>query len=278
MTFETVSVSDALAAIEAQPPLVVSYTNSVTVSSVADTTLYWGGLPVMSEDIREAADLMAMASACLINMGTVDETGEERMITGGRAAVKNGAPVVFDPVGAGATAMRTRVAERIIDEVDVSIVKGNYGEITALTGNEAEVRGVESVGEYAEIAETAMACARKSDAVVVASGEADIIATSEVAYELESGDPMMGRFVGSGCLLGVTLATFAGGLGTDRALDAAVAGTAGFGLVGERTAEQNTWNGPATYQHAFLDSIANLDRDQAASMDLDERLSLVAEA
>lgn len=277
MTGDLISLADALEAIDERPPLVVSYTNTVTVGEVANTTLHWGGLPVMSEDEREAAEMVGMASACLLNMGTVDATSEERMITGGRAAARNDVPVVFDPVGVGATSTRTAVAETIIEEVDVSIVKGNHGEISALAGSDAEVRGVESVGDYTEIAETAIACSRKTDAVVVASGETDIIADQSGASELTAGDPLLGRFVGSGCMLGVTLATFAGVLGTDETLEASIAGTAAFGIAGERAAADGP-PGPASYKIAFLDTIANIQPADVADIDLDERLERVAEA
>lgn len=277
MTNASISLKDARAAISDHPPLVVCYTNSVTVDAVANTTLHWGGLPVMSEDEREAADMIGIAGACLINMGTVNATSEERVITAGRAAAREDIPVVFDPVGVGATSMRTRVAERIIDEVDVAVVKGNYGEITALAGSDAEVRGVESIGEYTEIAETAIACARKSNAVVVASGETDIVADRERAFEISAGDSMMGTFVGSGCMLGVTLATFAGGLGHENAFEAAVAGTTAFGIAGERAATEGSWNGPASYKIAFLDSIAELDAAAVEEVAVEERIEQIVD-
>lgn len=273
MTDPDPSVSEAIASIRADSPLIVSYTNSVTVNEVANTTLHWGGLPVMSEDKREAADMLSIASGVLINMGTIDAVEEERILTAGSVATEEGLPVVFDPVGVGATRTRTRVAERIVDEVDLTIIKGNYGEITALTGTDADVKGVESVGEYAEIAETVIACAQQTGAIVVASGETDIIGTKEKAYELSCGDPMMGQFVGSGCLLGVTLATFAGAV--DDPLEAALSGTAAFGVAGERAATDGTWDGPASYQTAFLDAIAQETGDD---IHLASRLSAIAEA
>ncbi len=271
-----IPLDDAIAAIADTPPLVVSYTNSVTVNEVANTTLHWGGLPVMSEDEREAADMIELAAACYLNMGTVDETSESRMVTAGKAATARGIPVVFDPVGAGATPTRTRIAERILSEVDVSIVKGNYGEITALTGSDAEVKGVESVGEYTEIAETAIACAQSNDVVVVASGETDIVADRDGADELSVGVPMMGQFVGSGCMLGVTLATFIGAIADENPRRVAISGTAAFGLAGERAADEDDWNGPASYQQTFLDSIAALAENGSGSQDVGHRIEQIA--
>ena len=114
------------------------------------------------------------------------------------------------------------------------------------------------MGEYAEIAERALSCAREYDTVVVASGETDIVADTEGAYEVSVGDPLMGQVVGTGCMLGVTLATFAGGIGVDRPLEAALSGTTAFGLAGERAATDGEYNGPASYRIAFLDAVAGM--------------------
>lgn len=268
-----VDLAGALSALEDGSPLVTSLTNVVTVNDVANVILYWGGLPVMTRDRREVADMLAIAGACLLNMGTADETQEETIVEAGRAANEQGLPVVFDPVGAGATPTRTRIAERVVDEVDVTVVNGNYGEVTALVGEDAEVRGVESVGEYAEIAETAMACAQATGAVVVASGAVDIVATDSAAYEVDSGDPMMGEFVGTGCMQAATLAAFAGGL--PDGLAAALSGTLAFGLAGERAADA-AFEGPASYRTAFLDSVAAMDAGGVADDIASGRIERVA--
>lgn len=251
-------LSEALDSIAESEPLINAVTNDVTVNDVANVTLHWGGLPVMSDDEREVADMIAAADGCLLNMGTVDETGEATMVTAGEATNEHELPLVIDPVGVGATPTRTRVATRLLDELDVTILKGNHAEITALSGADAEVRGVESVGEYAEIADAARSCARKYGTTVVASGETDIVADAETVYEVSVGDPMMGRVVGTGCMLGVTLATFAGGMGVDRPLDAALTGTCAFGFAGERAADRGEYAGPASYRIAFLDAVANM--------------------
>jgi hydroxyethylthiazole kinase len=270
-----VDVADALASVEAATPLVNALTNEVTVNDVANCTLYWGGLPVMSDDEREVADMVAGAQACLLNMGTVSETGEAAMLAAGQAANDHGVPVVVDPVGVGATPTRDRVAERLVTDLDVAVLKGNYGEVTALAGEQGEVRGVESVGEYADIAESAVALARRTDSVVVASGEVDVVATADEAVEVRAGDPMMGRVVGTGCMLGATLATFAGsGLDPDRA---ALAGTVAFGVAGEAAADGafGEYHGPASYKVAFLDAVAGLSE---TALEDDGRVERVVES
>lgn len=274
MTDSTPAIAPALAAIDEHPPLVLSYTNAVTIESVANTIRHWGGLPVMSNDRREATDMLAGAQACLLNMGTLDERTEELMIQAGRQAGKGDVPVVFDPVGVGATGTRTRVAERIRETVDLDVIAGNHGEITALSGSAAEVRGVESVGEYADIVETAIGCARQTGAVVVAHGEIDVVATADGAVEIDVGDAMLGRFVGSGCMFGGTVATFVGALGSAKAPAAARAATAAFGLAGERAASDGSWEGPASYRTALLDMIAGMDPDRAGT-ELDERVTRI---
>jgi len=260
-----VDLPAALEAISEAEPLVNSVTNTVTVNDVANITLYWDGLPVMSDDEREVADMVAAADGCLLNMGTVDDAGEATMIAAGEAANERSIPLVVDPVGIGATPTRTRVGTRLLEELDVTILKGNRAEISALAGEDAEVRGVESVGEYADIAEAALSCAREYGTIAVASGETDVVADSESAYEISAGDPMMGQVVGTGCMLGVTLATFAAGMGIESALEAALSGTVGFGLAGERAVEDGEWNGPASYKIAFLDTVAGMGANPPTS-------------
>ncbi|WP_435197519.1 hydroxyethylthiazole kinase [Natronomonas sp. EA1] len=253
----TPDLEAALSAVRETEPLINSVTNEVTVNDVANITLHWGALPVMSDDEREVADMVAAAQGVLLNMGTVSEDGEATMLTAGAAANEQGVPLVVDPVGVGATPTRNRVAERLVTELDVSIVKGNYGEVSMLAGEAAEVRGVESVGEYDDITAAAKACAEATDAVVVASGVTDVVATAEEAYEIEAGHELMGRVVGTGCMLGVTLAVFAAAM--DDPLEAALAGTLAFGLAGERAAEEGVYQGPASYKTAFLDAVAGFE-------------------
>ena len=261
------NLAESLETVAESSPLVNAVTNNVTVNDVAQIILHWGGLPVMSDDEREVGDMVAGAQACLLNMGTVSEVGEATMMTAGGAANDHGVPVVLDPVGVGATPTRDRVAEKLADELDVAIINGNYGEITALAGEDADVRGVESVGEYSDIATTAIACAQKYDTVVVASGETDLVATAENAYEISAGDPQMGTVVGTGCMLGASVATFAGAV-TDTN-EAAIAGTVAFGLAGEAAAsgEFGEVHGPGSFNVAFKDAVAGLAETDISGAD-----------
>jgi hydroxyethylthiazole kinase len=266
------ALSESLAAVAEASPLVHSITNAVTVNDVAQVTLHWGGLPVMSDDRREVAEMVAIADALLLNMGTVSAAGEETMLEAGRAANEHGVPVVFDPVGVGSTSTRTEVAERILDEVDLAAVSGNYGEVSTLAGSDAEVRGVESVGEYGDIAASAHALARDSGAVVVASGETDVVADGERVHALEVGHPLMGEVVGTGCMQGVSVATVCGGV-PDRG-QAALDAVLGFGLAGERAAAEEP-RGPGSFHVAFRDHVANLSPGSVDDDELADRVRVV---
>src|SRR6056297_3227017 len=253
-------LTDSLSSISENTPLVQHLTNRVTMNDVAQVTLHWGGLPVMADTPGDAEEMAQGASAILLNIGTASPQEVETMQAVGETANELGVPVVFDPVGVGATPTRNANAETLLSTVDFTVIKGNYGEVSALAGVEADVAGVESIGEYDDIAETARALADSTDATVVASGVTDVVATGDAAYELAVGHERMGEIVGTGCVLGASLATFAAVV--DDPLDAALSATLAFGLAGERAAETDH-DGPESYRVAFLDTIAAFDSETA---------------
>ena len=260
------ALADSLSTIRETKPLIQHLTNRVTINDVANSTLHWGALPVMADGPNDGPEMAHGASAVLLNTGQVNDSLSEAIYETGLAANELGAPVVLDPVGMGSTPTRNELVEKLLADVEFAAIKGNYGEITALAGAEAEVRGVESVGEYDEIEQTAQAVADSADTVVVASGESDIVATADAAYRVEAGHEMMGEVVGTGCILGGTVATFCGGL--DDTLTAALHATLAFGLVGERAADDE-YSGPASYHTNLLDGIWNLTPEAASDLDVD---------
>jgi hydroxyethylthiazole kinase len=261
------ALADTLGAIADVEPLVHHLTNEVTMSETANVTLCWNGLPVMADAPAEAGEMAGGADAVLCNTGRMTEEDVGAMIAAGESANDADAPVVLDPVGYGATSFRVSAVDRLLEHVDVAVIKGNRGEIAGLAGEAASVRGVESVGEHDSIGPAARALADETGAVVVASGETDVVATAERAYELAVGDERMGTFVGSGCMLGSTLATFASTLGDGdappaTAMDAAILAVIAFGFAGERAADAPGVAGPASYRTAFIDAVAALARDR----------------
>ncbi|WP_253737232.1 hydroxyethylthiazole kinase [Halohasta salina] len=258
------ALTDSIAAVGAAEPLVQHLTNRVTISALADSTLNWGALPVMADGPNDGPEMAQAADAVLLNTGQVNASINEALVETGRAASERGIPVVLDPVGMGSTPTRNDLVEQLVDKADLAAIKGNYGEITALAGAEAEVKGVESVGEYEEIEATARALAASTDTVVVASGSVDVVANAEAAYRVEAGHEMMGEVVGTGCLLGSTVATFCGGV--EDPLTAALHATLTFGLIGERAAALDH-KGPASYKTNLLDTVWQVAGDGAVDLD-----------
>ena len=260
------ALAESLTSLRETEPLIQHLTNRVTINDVANSTLHWGALPVMADGPEDGPEMAHGASAVLLNTGQVNDSLSEAIYETGLAANELGVPVVLDPVGMGSTPTRNELVERLLADVAFAAIKGNYGEITALAGAEAEVRGVESVGEYDEIEQTAQAVAESADTVVVASGDTDIVATADNAYRIAAGHEMMGEVVGTGCVLGGAVATFCGGL--EDTLTAALHATLAFGLIGERAADDE-YNGPASYHTNLLDAIWNLTPEAASDLDVD---------
>jgi len=274
---------DALATIGETAPLVHHLTNDVTTSETANVTLHWGGLPVMADAPAEAGDMAAGADAVVINTGTASRADVDAMVDAGQRANEADVPVVLDPVGYGATPHRVESVGRLLDAVAFDVIKGNVGEIRGLAGEEATVRGVESVDDDAVgdsgVGDAARALASETGAAVVASGPTDVVADADgVAYELAVGHERMGSFVGSGCMLASTLGTVVAltreaDAPISTATEAALVATAAYGLAGERAAATEP-PGPASYRTAFMDAVATMATDPSdADVALDARVS-----
>lgn len=251
-------------------PLIQALTNQVTMNDVANLILHWGALPVMADSPGDAGEMGEIAGGILINAGQIEEYKVEAMAEAGQAANDRGIPVVLDPVGVGSTPSRKAVAERLLSEVDFAVIKGNYGEISALSGVEADVKGVESIGDYDEIDETARSLADSTGSIIVASGVEDIVADADDAVSVSAGHEMMGEVVGTGCMLGATLAAFCGALGDART--GAIHGTLAFGLAGERATDL-PYNGPASYRTNFLDAVSGFSPAVVDEVELAGRVS-----
>ena len=259
------NADQALRTLAERRPLVHHLTNYVTVNLVANVTLCTGALPVMAQSREEVEEMASNASALVINLGTLDTHFVDAALAAGREANRRGAPVVIDPVGAGATALRTRSAERVLSELNVAAVCGNAGEISTLAGLSAEVRGVESLAGDAR--EATSEAARALGTTVIATGATDHIRGGEGgAFAVENGHPLMCRVVGSGCASTAVLGCFAaaqalaegdasGGL-DPRTASAALAY---FGRAGEIAAEKS--DGPGTLEPRLLDALAALADD-----------------
>jgi hydroxyethylthiazole kinase len=237
-------------------PLVHHITNYVTANLVANATLSTGALPVMAHAREEVEEMASLASALVLNIGTLDGPQVEAMLLAGRRANERGIPVVLDPVGAGATVLRTKTAERLLSGLDVSVVCGNAGEVATLAGLSAEVRGVESLSGDAR--EAAVLAARALGTTVAATGETDHVSDGERALAVENGHPLMGRVVGLGCASTAVVACFAA-VGAEGGPETVAEALAYFGCAGE-VAEEGA-EGPGTFEPRLLDALERLAGD-----------------
>ena len=235
-------------------PLVHQITNYVVMNETANATLALGALPVMAHAREEVEEMVGFAGALVLNIGTLSPDWVEAMLLAGRAANERGVPVVLDPGGAGATRYRTETARRILDEVDVAVLRGNAGEVATLVGVEAEVRGVESIGAGDDPAVLARRAATSLGLVASVTGPVDHVSDGTRTAAVANGHALLGAVTGTGCMSTALTGCF---LAVDGSFDAAVHALVAFGVAGEDAARDA--KGPGTF-HAFLyDALAGLD-------------------
>jgi hydroxyethylthiazole kinase len=251
--------AEALSRVREQRPLVHQITNLVVMNPTANATLAVGASPVMAHAHEEVADMVGLAGALVLNTGTLDPDWIESMLLAGRRANELGVPVVLDPVGAGATAYRTQTNLMLLSALDVSILRGNAGEIGALTGAGGAVRGVDSVAGVADPLQVATAGARRWKTTVAITGARDVLSDGTRGVAVDNGHPLLTLVTGTGCTATALIGAFAA-VEEDR-LVAAASALAIYGLAAEGAAE--TARGPGTFQAALFDSLHNLTPEEA---------------
>jgi hydroxyethylthiazole kinase len=256
----------SLGLLRERKPLVHQITNYVVMNETANATLALGALPVMAHAAEEVEEMVALAGALVLNIGTLSTHWIEAMLAAGWAANGRGVPVVLDPVGAGATTYRTDTARRLLDELDVAVLRGNAGEVATLVGVAAEVRGVESVGAGADAAALALEAARTLGVVASVTGEVDHVSDGERTVAIANGDPMLARVTGTGCMSSAVTGCFLAV--AESAFDAAVEALVAFGVAGEDAAREA--KGPGSFHVGLYDALAALD---PATLDARARLS-----
>ena len=251
----------SLRLVRERKPLVHQITNYVVMNETANATLALGALPVMAHAREEVADMVRLAGALVLNIGTLSPHWIEAMLIAGTAANEAGVPVVLDPVGAGATSFRTETAKRILDVVDVAVLRGNAGEVATLVGVEAEVRGVESITAGGDAAAIARAAASALGVVASVTGPVDHVSDGERVAAIANGDPLLASVTGTGCMSTAITGCF---LAVDEPFEAAVSALVAFGVAGEDAARDA--KGPGSFHVGLYDALALLDPES-----LDER-------
>ncbi len=245
-----------------EKPLIHHITNWVTIYDCANVVRATGGLPVMAHAPEEVEQMTSISGALVLNIGTLTVSLVKSMILAGKKANEKNIPVVLDVVGAGATDLRTDKANEILNKVSVSILKGNSSEIGTIAGVKAETRGVEAISVTGDPIEIAKKLALEKNLTVVITGKEDIISNGKDVYICKNGHPMMGCFVGSGCMASSVIGTFAA-VEKDYAIASANALSL-FGIAGELAAK--TAKGPASYKTNLVDEIFNINESKIRKM------------
>lgn len=218
-------------------PLVHHITNFVVMNETANVTLCVGALPVMAHAREEVEEMVSHARSLVINIGTLYPEMVESMLMAGKKANLLGIPVILDPVGAGATAYRTEVASKILEDIEVAVVRGNAAEISTLAGYKAQLRGVESLASAESHEKIASELAVTYGCVVAVTGPIDYVSDGRKVIAIGNGDMLLGRVTGTGCMSTTVIGCFC--TSGEPYLEAAVAGLSYFGIAGEMAAERS---------------------------------------
>lgn len=219
----------------------------------------------MTDAEEDIPGMVKLASAVVLNIGTLNERTIDSMMLAGRCANRLNIPVLLDPVGVGATKYRTETAQWLLDEITVDVIKGNAGEIAVLAGTGGEVRGVDS--RTRANAKAARALSEETEAVVGITDAVDYVSDGTVTYQLSNGDPLMDRVSGTGCMLSSVVGCYIGANGVSA--DSVASAFSVFSIAGEMSAQIS--NGPGTFKVNLFDCLNNISSD-----DIDKRIKMVS--
>lgn len=244
--------------VRGQKPLVHHITNYVTVNDCANITLAIGASPIMADSIEEAGDIAAMAQALVLNIGTLNERTIPSLLAAGKAANSEGVPVVFDPVGAGASRLRNETTAKILDEVKVAVLRGNISEVRFISGLGAHTKGVDAA--ESDTADDAGPIARQLAArlgcVVAITGAIDAVSDGSRVVRIHNGHAALGSITGTGCMCSSLVGAYCGA--SQNTFAAAVAALLSMGIAGEIAFEAAGAKGNGSFHMALLDAISLL--------------------
>lgn len=262
------SARDLLERVRQQKPVVHHLTNWVTIYDCAQVVKSLGASPVMAHGLEEVAEMAQIASALVLNIGTLTVDIVEAMKLAACSANRKGIPVILDACGAGATALRDRKCLELLNEVRLDVIKGNVSEVARVSGQSVKTRGVDATEVSGDLVLLAEALAAQRKAAVVITGKVDIAADARQAYLIRNGHPMMTSVVGTGCMATSVIGTFAA---VERDLPlAAASALACYGIAAELAAGKSP--GPMSFKHGLLDCLYALDPETVDRM---QRIELV---
>ncbi|WP_040948281.1 hydroxyethylthiazole kinase [Gorillibacterium massiliense] len=263
-------IAELLGKVRATNPLVHNITNVVVTNFTANGLLALGASPIMAYAKEEVADVAKISGALVLNIGTLNETEVQAMLLAGASANAYSVPVVFDPVGAGATAYRTNTARQLMDIVKVDILRGNAAEVANVVGREWSIKGVDAGEGSGDVTELARFAAVQWNSVVAITGKDDVVSDGRTTYVIHNGDAALTKVTGTGCLLTSVIGAFAS-VESDYAA-AAAAALVVYGIAAELAAAKTADLGPGSFQIEFLNQLAKVSTDDTMRLGRMERI------
>lgn len=248
-------ICEALEEIRSKKPLIHNITNYVVMNFTANVLLSLGASPVMAHAEEEVEEMAGIASALVLNIGTLSQPWIRAMIKAGEAASRRKIPIVLDPVGAGATRLRTETARRLMERVSPSVVRGNASEILSFGTGSGATKGVDSTRSVNDAVTFANAFSLEKNCVTAITGPKDYITNGHRAFSLSNGHPLLGMVTGTGCAATTLIAALCAVI--KDPLEGTVAGLTIFGIAGEMAARQATR--PGSFKVALIDALNEID-------------------
>ncbi|GFN32878.1 hydroxyethylthiazole kinase [Paenibacillus xylaniclasticus] len=264
------NVTKLLDEVRSRNPLVTSMTNVVVTNFTANGLLALGASPIMAYAKEEVADIAKISGALVLNIGTLNEIDVAAMKIAGASANEHGVPVIFDPVGAGATAYRTRVSQDIMKELRVSAIRGNAAEVANVVGQAWQIKGVDAGAGDGNVVELAQTAARQLNTVAIITGKDDVVSNGTDTYVIHNGDAILTRVTGTGCLLTSVVGAFAA-VEPDL-VQASAAALVVYGVAAEIAAGKTKEQGPGSFQIEFLNQLALVSADDVQRLGRIEKL------
>ncbi|MEA1959820.1 MAG: hydroxyethylthiazole kinase [Bacillota bacterium] len=249
-------IAACLQDIREKTPLVQAITNYVSINDCANILLCFGASPAMCEAKNEVEEFAPLISSLYINFGTLNEEQKDASILAVRKVTELHKPIVLDPIACGVVSRRARLAEELSTSGNITIIKGNMGEIKALAGYEAQARGADSIDDGKDGIEACKIVAQKYHAVVASTGKTDIITDGEKTCLIDNGTPMLTHITAAGCMTGALTAAAAGAC--DDYFTAACAAVMAMGLSGELVVNTNPGVLPGTFRVKLFDAIYSM--------------------
>ncbi len=247
-----------LAAVREKKPLIHNITNYVVMNYTANALLAMGASPVMAHAPNEVEEMVSFAGALVLNIGTLTDDWIASMIKAGKKASSLKTPIILDPVGSGATSLRTDSAKKIIKETIISVLRGNASEILSLRNNDSKTKGVDSIHSVQEAAQTAKILARELQTTLAITGQVDLVTNGESTVSVSNGHPLMACVTGTGCTATVTIGAFLAV--DDDPVSATATALSYFGLAGEVAGKKAS--APGSFMIELLDALYTITPEE----------------